>query len=259
MKKKFISKITLVALLFCAATVAQAQVASVYVNEFLQIGVGARAMGMSQAQVSSVNDVTSGYWNPAGLMGLAGMSAAPLGVIAAQHLPNRPLLAAFAVVLIYTAFRMLRTTADATPNTENIPCRVEDGAAHLIWTRQCARALFGTGLVSGFLSGLLGVGGGFVIVPALRRHTDLSLRSVQATSLAVIALVSISSVSAAALQGSVPWAIGVPFTGGALTGLLSGRQFSKKVNPKILQSAFAWFALFVAMLMLARAIGWLQS
>jgi uncharacterized membrane protein YfcA len=208
------------------------------------------ALGLSQGIVR---------YRAAGLIGLAGMSAAPLGVIAAQHLPNRPLLAAFAVVLIYTAFRMLRTTADATPNTENIPCRVEDGAAHLIWTRQCARALFGTGLVSGFLSGLLGVGGGFVIVPALRHHTDLSLRSVQATSLAVIALVSISSVSAAALQGSVPWAIGVPFTGGALTGLLSGRQFSKKVNPKILQSAFAWFALFVAMLMLARAIGWLQS
>lgn len=39
-------------------------------NEFLAIGVGARALGMSNAQVSSVNDVTSGYWNPAGLMGL---------------------------------------------------------------------------------------------------------------------------------------------------------------------------------------------
>lgn len=38
-----------------------------YVNEFLNIGVGARALGMSLAQVASVNDVTSGYWNPAGL------------------------------------------------------------------------------------------------------------------------------------------------------------------------------------------------
>ena len=70
MNKNFIFKITLGSLLFCVLNVAQAQVARVYVNEFLQIGVGARAMGMSQAQVSSVNDVTSGYWNPAGLMGL---------------------------------------------------------------------------------------------------------------------------------------------------------------------------------------------
>lgn len=41
-----------------------------YVNEFLNIGVGARALGMSLSQVASVNDVTSGYWNPAGLMGV---------------------------------------------------------------------------------------------------------------------------------------------------------------------------------------------
>jgi len=70
MKKSLLSKIVLAIVLFCAPQFANAQVARVYVNEFLQIGVGARAMGMSQAQVSSVNDVTSGYWNPAGLMGL---------------------------------------------------------------------------------------------------------------------------------------------------------------------------------------------
>ncbi|MBL7944166.1 MAG: hypothetical protein JNM00_15455, partial [Flavobacteriales bacterium] len=41
-----------------------------YVNEFLNIGVGARALGMSLSQVASVNDITSGYWNPAGLLGI---------------------------------------------------------------------------------------------------------------------------------------------------------------------------------------------
>ena len=41
-----------------------------YSNEFLSIGVGARALGMSNAYVTSVNDVTSGYWNPAGLLGI---------------------------------------------------------------------------------------------------------------------------------------------------------------------------------------------
>ncbi|MBI4946948.1 MAG: PorV/PorQ family protein [Bacteroidetes bacterium] len=41
-----------------------------YSNEFLSIGIGARAFGMSNACVSSVNDITSGYWNPAGLMGI---------------------------------------------------------------------------------------------------------------------------------------------------------------------------------------------
>ena len=41
-----------------------------YSNEFLSIGVGARALGMSNAYIASVNDVTGGYWNPAGLLGI---------------------------------------------------------------------------------------------------------------------------------------------------------------------------------------------
>ncbi len=41
-----------------------------YSNEFLNIGVGARALGMSNSYITSVNDVTSGYWNPAGLLGI---------------------------------------------------------------------------------------------------------------------------------------------------------------------------------------------
>lgn len=62
MKKSFLIAILL---FFCASIMAQAPK---YSNEFLSIGVGARALGMSNAHVTSVNDVTSGYWNPAGLV-----------------------------------------------------------------------------------------------------------------------------------------------------------------------------------------------
>ena len=41
-----------------------------YSNEFLAIGVGGRSLGMSNACVATIDDVTSGYWNPAGLMGI---------------------------------------------------------------------------------------------------------------------------------------------------------------------------------------------
>ncbi|MBP8824237.1 MAG: PorV/PorQ family protein [Flavobacteriales bacterium] len=51
---------------------AQAQDAPKYSNEFLAIGVGARSLGMGYAQVAAVGDVTSGYWNPAGLLGVRG-------------------------------------------------------------------------------------------------------------------------------------------------------------------------------------------
>lgn len=56
-----------VVIILFISTVLCAQTARKYSNEFLAIGVGARALGMSNSYVTSVNDVTSGYWNPAGL------------------------------------------------------------------------------------------------------------------------------------------------------------------------------------------------
>ena len=115
------------------------------------------------------------------------------------------------------------------------------------------------GIVAGILAGLLGVGGGFVIVPALTRYTDLDVRSIQVTSLAVIALVSVSGVSAAALHGAVPWLVALPFAGGAAAALLVGRLLASRIDGKRLQQAFAWFTVGVALLMLARAFGWITT
>jgi hypothetical protein len=64
-------KIFLCCLFIVSACTAFGQISTrKYSNEFLQIGVGARALGMSNSYVSSVDDVTSGYWNPAGLTGI---------------------------------------------------------------------------------------------------------------------------------------------------------------------------------------------
>jgi hypothetical protein len=221
--------------------------------------VGLVAVGLAAA-LGAVLGLRQGVvrYRAAALIGLAGVCMAPVGVAAAQRLPAQPLLAAFALVLGYTAWRMLRIK-EPHHLASNLPCQVEQGRVQLTWTRKCARALFGTGVVSGLLSGLLGVGGGFVIVPALTRHTNLNAVSIQSTSLAVIALVSVSGVGAAAWQGTVPWAAGVPFAAGAAAGLLVGRQFAQKLNGRAMQVAFAWFALGVALLMLARAAGLLST
>ncbi len=198
-------------------------------------------------------------YRAAGLIGATGMLMAPLGVLLAQHLPNRPLLGAFALVLVYSAWRMLKRPPAHALDALGVPCHVSPANHRLTWTRPCARALAGTGLVSGLMSGLLGVGGGFVIIPALTRYTDLDPRSIQVTSLAVIALVSVSGVTAAALQGALPWHIAQPFALGAVVALLAGRQVADKLDAKRLQQAFAWFTLLVALLMLGRALGWIVT
>jgi len=195
-------------------------------------------------------------YRAAAVMGAAGMVMAPLGVFMAQHIPNRPLIVAFSGVLLYSAWRSLAAPATTQARA---PCVVSPVDQRLIWTRPCAQVLASTGLLSGLLSGLLGVGGGFVIVPALSRYTNLSIRSVHATSLAVMALVSLSGVVSATAHGTMNWSIALPFAAGAILALLVGRRLASKVHPKRLQQVFAWFCVGVAVLMLARAAGLLTT
>ena len=193
------------------------------------------------------------------LIGVAGMLAAPLGFYLAQNIPSRPLAVVFSFVLLYSAWRTLVASPESDAIKAEAPCIVSTVDHRLTWTRPCARVLSGTGLVAGLLSGLLGVGGGFVIVPALSRYTDLQIRSVQATSLAVMALVSLSGVASAAAHGSLDWGIVLPFAGGAILALLAGRRVAGRLPARRLQQGFAWFCVAVAALMLARAGGLLAA
>lgn len=121
-----------------------------------------------------------------------------------------------------------------------------------VWNTRCARALAGSGVVAGLLSGLIGVGGGFVMVPALKRYSDLAMQSIIATSLAVIALVSISGVTSSALAGNLDWNIALPFAGGALVGMLLGRLTSSYLAGPQLQKSFAVVSGIVAIGMLVK-------
>ncbi len=218
--------------------------------------VGLAAVGIASAVGAGVG--LHGHivrYRAAMLIGVMGMLMAPVGVTLAQYLPNRPLMVAFAGVMCWIAWRMLKPTATPAPDGPGIeqPCKVSQTEGRLVWTSTCARALAGTGALSGLLSGLLGVGGGFVIVPALTRHTNLDIRSVQATSLAVIALVSVSGVLAAAWHGTMNWPVAVPFASGATAALLIGQRLAGQLHASLLKQAFAWLCLGVAGLMCLKA------
>ena len=187
------------------------------------------------------------------LIGCAGMLGAPVGVMLAAQLPQAPLMLAFAAFMLTTAWRMLAAKGAATLSGPVPPCERPEGARQLRWTQACARAMAGTGALAGGLSGLLGVGGGFVIVPALVRHSNLDLRSIQATSLAVIALVALSGLGAAIWQGQVSAQTSLPFAVGAIAGLLMGRRIGSHLAPKHLRLGFAALTIGVACLMIVRA------
>lgn len=194
-------------------------------------------------------------WRAALLLGASGMAAAPVGVWLAQRTPQALLLLAFVGFMVWTAARMWSDPARPGAGPARAPaCVRPDGAARLDWTAGCAAVLARVGGSAGMLSGLLGVGGGFVIVPALDRHSNLDLRTIQATSLAVIALVSVSGVAAAAWHGRLDPGSTLPFAAGAAVGLLAGRRLAPRLPVGLLRRGFAVVALGVAALLLARVL-----
>ena len=200
-------------------------------------------------------------YRAAGFIAATGIVVSPLGLWAARRLPNAPLAVIFAGVLGWVAWRMWRggQPATAAAPAHCPPCLLNADTGRLRWTAPCARALGGTGVAAGFLSGLLGVGGGFVIVPALRRATDLPMQAIVATSLAVIALVSASGVIAAAAGGHLEWRIALPFTLAAVAGMLAGRAVADRFPPRRLQQSFALFAAVVAAAMLVKGLSGLAG
>jgi uncharacterized membrane protein YfcA len=106
---------------------------------------------------------------------------------------------------------------------------------------------FGTGVLTGFF----GVGGGFVIVPALVLLLGLPLTLAVGTSLLVIALTSAAALSAHLASGSIDWLIASIFTGAAVAGALAGRRVAAIVRPERLDQLFALLLVAIAVLLVA--------
>lgn len=197
-------------------------------------------------------------YKAAALMALAGLLASPFGLWLAQRLPNGPLMLLFAATLAGAALRAFHQASrelkgDAAPRAATPPCLLDPAIGKLHWNLPCARALALAGAAAGFLSGLLGVGGGFVLVPTLLAMSDLPMKSVVATSMGVLAIVSLGSVLNATVAGVLPWAVAWPFAAGAACGLLAGRAFAGHLAGPRLQQGFAGLSLLVAFGLVLRA------
>lgn len=189
-------------------------------------------------------------------MAAIGMAFTPLGVRAAAAAPERLLLLAFAGALIVVSAKMLR---QATPSIGSVqavpPCRVDPATGRLRWTVAAAATLAAIGAAAGFLTGLLGVGGGFLIVPALRRFTDLTMQEIVASSLSVVALVSSAAVAAAMIHGYAPeWAVTGPFVAGAVAGMIAGRIGGRRLSAVHTQRIFGAMTAVVAVALILRAL-----
>jgi uncharacterized membrane protein YfcA len=95
------------------------------------------------------------------------------------------------------------------------------------------------GTAVGFLTGLFGVGGGFVIVPALTLVLGLSMPEAIGTSLLVIAINSAVALATRLGGSTIDWSVAIPFTVAAIIGVLVGKRIADRLDA---QRSLNWFA-----------------
>ena len=98
------------------------------------------------------------------------------------------------------------------------------------------------------------IGGGFVIVPALKKISDLPMQSIVATSLGVIALISLGGVAGSSLSGNMNWSIAVPFACGAILGMLIGRIGASRISNQSIQLVFGIFLVLVGIALVIKSV-----
>jgi uncharacterized membrane protein YfcA len=99
------------------------------------------------------------------------------------------------------------------------------------------------GMLIGFLTGLVGAGGGFLIIPALVFLTGLHFKTAVGTSLFIISINSLSGFLGDAMHHQMDWRLLLTLTGLAIIGILIGNKFSKKISGIRLRMAFGWLTL----------------
>lgn len=164
-------------------------------------------------------------------MAACGVLVAPIGVWLTRFLPTNLLSILFSSLLLYVAWNTWREpalTQSYSDNANALPCQINPATSKLFWTAPCTAGLGLTGSVAGLLSGFLGVGGGFVIVPALRKLSNFDMETIIATSLAIIALVSASGFLSYVAHSNINWQIALPFGVSTLISMLICQLFTKK-------------------------------
>lgn len=182
--------------------------------------------------------------------GLGGALTSPAGVWLASRSPEWATMVACALVIAYSALTMLSkavklrkqlrsegaaaTSAGKDTSTQDTP----HGARPLL-------VAGGIGLVAGVLSGYVGLGGGFLIIPLFMQFLSMPMKLTSGTSLLAVMMLAIPGTITQAILGNVNWIAGICVAAGAVPGAVIGSNLLERVPELKLRFAFSAF-LFVA-------------
>ena len=220
--------------------------------------------------LSSVVGVAARWRNPGldwrtGLaFGAVGIPTAYAGTLLNHRVSPSVLMLVFAAVILVAASAMLLNGHDEADSEPERPLVDPPNGAVAVATRADARRaarlrtavkILVCGAASGFLTGLLGVGGGFLVVPALVVVLRMPMTLAIGTSLLIIVLNAGSSVVARLGDLHLDWAVVAPFTVAAIAGTLLGKRVADSVSSATLSRSFAVMLVLVGGFVAVESLG----
>jgi uncharacterized membrane protein YfcA len=199
-------------------------------------------------------------WQPTIIFALGGVLGAPFGMLVAKRMSEPSIVGGFAVLAVTVGALMWRAAQVFPAQSTAVRARTYDAGGgpicvlapdgQLRFTAPCAAALAAIGVGTGVLSGLFGIGGGFLIVPALVLVTRMGVHRAVATSLLIIAAIGSSGAVSALLHGAIVWHVLLPFAAGGALAMMAGRLLAERLAGPGLQKIFAIAILCVGIGML---------
>jgi hypothetical protein len=180
-------------------------------------------------------------WRTGLVFGFAGMAGAYLGGLVATFIPAAALMVAFAAMMFATAAAMLR-------GRRQHPSR-RTGAELPIGT------IVAEGVAVGFVTGLVGAGGGFLVVPALVLLGGLPMSTAVGTSLLVIAMKSAAGLAGYLGHVALDWPLALLVTAAAIAGSVGGGRLAGAIPQESLRRGFGWFVVTMAIFILSKQLG----
>ncbi len=210
------------------------------------VAIGTSAIAVAaNAAINLSNHARGGTvrWACALTFAAAGIIGAFAGSIFGKMLDGQKLLALFALVMLAIAMLMLKTRA-----------RIGLPDVRMDWTNM--PAIVGLGLATGTLSGFFGIGGGFLIVPALMLATGMSILNAVSSSLVAVTAFGLTTAASYAWSGLISWGLAGLFIAGGIGGGLIGTGSARVLAARrgALNVVFATVIVAVALYMLARSL-----
>jgi uncharacterized protein len=211
------------------------------------VAIGTSAIAVAANAAANLSNHARGgtvLWSCAILFAAAGMIGALAGSILGKMLEGEQLLVLFALLMLLIAGLMLKT-------------RSRIGLTVVQMNRANTLAIVGLGFATGTLSGFFGIGGGFLIVPALMLATGMSIMNAISSSLVAVTAFGLTTAASYAWSGFVSWGLAGLFIVGGLAGGLIGTHLAQLLSTRrgALNSVFAAVIIAVAFYMLARSLG----